>query len=640
MTFSSLNLHSSLIEAVEALGYTAPTAVQAQTIPAALAGGDWMVSSQTGSGKTAAFLLPVLDALIRNPSQAAQAAPKERFDERGGRSGYRGSRRAPTVARPQVLVLCPTRELAQQVAAEAISLIRFARGIRVATVLGGTAYMLQLQSLENASLVVATPGRLLDLHRNHQINLDDVHSLVVDEADRMLDLGFSEDLEAIHQATEDRERTMMFSATFAPRIMSLASAVMRSPKKIELVSAHDSHQNIEQRLHWADDNAHKAKLLEHYLNAPDMVQTVVFASTQIETDALSDQLRAAGYRASALHGGLPQPMRNRRIKSLREGHIQILVATDVAARGIDVPAISHVINYGLPMKSEDYVHRIGRTGRAGRSGVAITLATPREKFKIRGIETFTQQRLNASPVPGLEPQAQPFGKPQGGGRFDRDNRSNSRYDRAPRFGQDSGGAPAGGFVGPVDTPARAEFAKRAAEQPPEEFSNQRPGRFDRERGDRNDRGDRGDSRGRRGASRFEPRSFDRASTSAPRPSTRPHGERTFERSSADRDTRPPRREHDSGDRFVSAPRPAYAPRSNERFDNATSAPQATQSYAPAKAHKSPKPEMKRAAAPAADAPARKPGPALTPAHPDGNRSARRAKLAEIWSAAQAHTAVV
>lgn len=413
--FAALQLNPALLRAVESLGYTDPTPVQAQTIPHALNGGDWMVSSQTGSGKTAAFLLPAIHALLATPPMS---------------KGEEFARKRRAGASPRVLILAPTRELAQQVAAEAIRLVRFCKGVRIANVVGGTAFGKQLQDLRGATLVVATPGRLLDLNRNGQIDLNAVQTLVVDEADRMLDLGFSEDLEAIHVATAKRDRTMMFSATFAPRIMELASHVMRNAQKIELASAHDMHENIEQRLHWFDDMAHKQALLEHYLHDEKMEQAIVFAATQVEADELSEDLREAGYSASALHGAMPQALRNRRIKSLRDGTVKILVATDVAARGIDVPTISHVINYGLPMKPEDYVHRIGRTGRAGRDGLAVTLAGARDRYRIRNIEMFTQRRLNAAVVPGHEPQTNPhLGAPRGGRR----GFSERRDDRAPRF---------------------------------------------------------------------------------------------------------------------------------------------------------------------------------------------------------------
>jgi superfamily II DNA/RNA helicase len=395
--FEALGLCAPLLHAVTELGFTAPTPVQAQTIPVALQGGDWMVSSQTGSGKTAAFLLPMLHRLLHAPLEAV------------GR-----------VAAPRAVVLCPTRELAQQVASDAIDLMRgvgsamrgdsrhhplreAVRALRVATIVGGVPFGKQLFDLRGAQLVIATPGRLLDLHNRGQIRLDATQVLVVDEADRMLDLGFAEDLAAIQEATAQREQTLMFSATFAPRIMALASRVMRKPGRLELATAQDVHADITQTLHWADNLGHKHKLLEHWLRDVDMDQAVVFASTQVDTEALAEALQQQGHSAVALHGAMPQAVRNRRLQGLRDGHVRVLVATDVAARGLDVKSISHVINFGLPMKAEDYVHRIGRTGRAGRSGTAITIAEHRERGKIRAIEAYTRQPIEASVIAGLEP---------------------------------------------------------------------------------------------------------------------------------------------------------------------------------------------------------------------------------------------
>ena len=392
--FQSFALAASLLKNVAELGYTQATPVQSQVIPAALAGGDLLVSSQTGSGKTAAFLLPLINQLIEdNPNNSP----------------------VPGRAQPKVLVLCPTRELAQQVAADAVNLVRGMKGIRIATVMGGMPYGKQIQALKGALLVVATPGRLLDLCDSKAIRLDDVKQLVIDEADRMLDMGFADDLEAIDKRCAGRNQTLMFSATFAPKIMALANELTTDAKRIELAHAGEKHANIEQKLHWADSMSHKHKLLEHILADATLDQAVVFASTQVESEKIADTLRANGYEASALHGAMPQAVRMRRLESLRKGHTKILVATDVAARGIDVPRISHVINFGLPMKPEDYTHRIGRTGRAGRNGVAITLVEHRDRAKIRNIERFTQQDIVASVIAGLEPQAKPsFGG--GGGR--------------------------------------------------------------------------------------------------------------------------------------------------------------------------------------------------------------------------------
>ena len=309
LAFSSLNLCTPLLQAVERLGYTTPTSVQARVIPAALAGGDLLVSSQTGSGKTAAFLLPALEGLM---AEALAGKP------------------LPARAAPTVVVLCPTRELAQQVAADAIELVRGSRGVRVATIMGGMPYGKQIASLKGAALVVATPGRLLDLCNTRAIRLDQVQCLVVDEADRMLDLGFADDLQLIHERCAQRQQTLMFSATFAGRIMALASGITRDAERIELATAHDRHDNITQNLHWADSPEHKRRLLDHWLSDVTLDQAVVFASTQVESEQLADELRARGFQATALHGAMPQAVRNRRLDSLRRGQTKILVATDVA----------------------------------------------------------------------------------------------------------------------------------------------------------------------------------------------------------------------------------------------------------------------------------------------------------------------
>ena len=395
--FVSLGLAPELIRAVEDLGFTQPTAVQERAIPMALPTDegashiDLMVSSQTGSGKTAAFLLPVLHTLIGQSANAPRAPHPAR------------SRKFEPAA-PGALVLCPTRELAQQVAHDAIDLVRHCRGIRIAHVVGGMPYQLQIQRLANANLVVATPGRLLDLQRSGQIRLDAVQFLVVDEADRMLDLGFAEDLADIHQLTSGRRQTMMFSATFAPRIQQLATRVMREPKKVQVDSPQERHANIKQVLFWADSLQHKRKLLDHWLRDASIDQAIVFASTQVQCDELASDLQQTGFHAVALHGAMSQGLRNRRLGALRNGQVQILVATDVAARGIDVPTITHVFNYGLPMKAEDYTHRIGRTGRAGRDGLAVTFAEFRDRRKIFEIEQFTKQPVKAEMIPGLEPR--------------------------------------------------------------------------------------------------------------------------------------------------------------------------------------------------------------------------------------------
>ena len=494
-SFASMGLAAPLLKAIENLGFTQPTPVQAEAVPAAIKGGDWMVSSQTGSGKTAAFLLPVINAIMA------------------------GSNNSPIdlhrVIGPAALVLCPTRELAQQVAQDAIDLLKNSKGIRVATVMGGMPYGKQMAGLRGALLVVATPGRLLDLAQRRQIHLADVKTLVVDEADRMLDLGFAEDLEDINHLCQKREQTLMFSATFAPRIMSLAARLMKNPGRLELASASDRHTQITQSLHWADNMIHKEKLLDHYLRDAELEQAVVFASTQVETDRLADALAEQGHAVAALHGAMPQKVRAHRLKQLRSGHVRVLVATDVAARGIDVPTITHVFNFGLPMKAEDYVHRIGRTGRAGRTGKAITFAEHRDRMKVRTIEALTDQRIPVAVVPGLEPKTperpergfggrgEGRGRPSGGGRgafgghgrsggrsgswekrsdsprgeFGGDRKPREFGDRPPRSFEDR---PARSFD---DRPRTYNDKPRSFDDKPRNFGGDKPRGF----GDRNDK---------------------------------------------------------------------------------------------------------------------------------------------------------
>jgi len=398
-TFADFPLHETLQQALQALGFTAPTPVQELSIPAALEGKDLLVSSQTGSGKTAAFLLPTLNGLATEDTFVP-------FKER-----------MKAVTQPNILVISPTRELAQQVCQDAIAFVRHMKGVRIAAIMGGMPFGKQIQQLKGAQVVVATPGRLLDLVNRRQIKLDKVDALIVDEADRMLDLGFSEDLEAIGDLAANRKQTLMFSATFAPRIITLAERMMNEPERIAIETGHSTNTDITQTLHWTDGFEHKKKLLTHWLNEEDVDQAVVFASTQEDTDMLAEELAEAGLSVVALHGAMPQTVRNRRLRSIREGRAKILVATDVAARGLDVPTISHVINFGLPMKNEDYVHRIGRTGRAGRTGKAITLATYRERGKIRALEDYLDARLEVSEIEGLEPSPPPArGSRDGAGR--------------------------------------------------------------------------------------------------------------------------------------------------------------------------------------------------------------------------------
>ena len=577
--FVLMGLAPELVQAVADLGYTQPTSVQLKAIPLALPKEtlgqanryiDLMVSSQTGSGKTAAFLLPVLHTLLQEMA-AEEEAERAAFAQacsdaaaNGEPAPKRPKRKDPTNSRnfkaptPGALIVCPTRELAQQVAHDAIDLVKHCRGLRVANIVGGMPYQLQIAKLQNANLVVATPGRLLDLQRSMQIKLDKVKFLVVDEADRMLDLGFSDDLADINQLTSQRQQTMMFSATFAPRIQQLAMRVMHdggsSVQKIQIDSPQEKHSNIKQVLFWADNAQHKRKLLDHWLRDASINQAIVFASTQIECDGLAADLQQDGFDAVALHGALSQGLRNRRLMALRNGQVQILVATDVAARGIDVPTITHVFNFGLPMKAEDYTHRIGRTGRAGRDGLAITFAEIRDRRKILDIEAYSRQPFKAEVIPGMEPK-QNFPESRPGGRG-----GNDRGDRGGRGRPFGGGG--GGFGG---NRGGDRFESRGAPR----FEGNRGG--DRFEG----RGDRFENRGAP-APRFEGRPEGRGDF---RPEARPEGRfeprgdfRGEQRSFAPRggearfeprgDQRPDNR---GGDRFDS--RDSRAPRAPSR-DNA------------------------------------------------------------------------
>jgi superfamily II DNA/RNA helicase len=514
--FVELGLAPELVQAVGDLGYTQPTTVQLKTIPLALPNDnadakagfiDLMVSSQTGSGKTAAFLLPVLHTLIQQQAQA-EAADKAAWDKlvadaaaNGEEPPKRAKRKDPTNTRnfkaptPGALIVCPTRELAQQVAHDAIDLVKHCRGLRVANVVGGMPYQLQIAKLQNADLVVATPGRLLDLQRSMQIKLDKVQFLVVDEADRMLDLGFSDDLAEINQLTIDRKQTMMFSATFAPRIQQLATRVMRQPQRVQIDSPQEKHNNIRQVLHWADNAQHKRRLLDHLLRDTTINQAIIFASTQIECDGLANDLQQEGFSAVALHGALSQGLRNRRLMALRQGQVQFLVATDVAARGIDVPTITHVFNFGLPMKSEDYTHRIGRTGRAGRDGLAITLAEFRDKRKIYDIEAYTRQQFTAEVIPGMEPTQRV--EQRGGAGRDYDRKGGGKFGGGGNRGGFGGGNKFGGGGGRFEGNGQGRFEPRSEGRSEGRFE----GRSDAPRGNSFEprqgapRGNFGDNRG-------------------------------------------------------------------------------------------------------------------------------------------------
>ena len=407
MTFESLNLTPELLQALTACGYTTPTDIQAQTIPALLAGRDVIASAQTGTGKTAAFVLPALQKLAAQP-----VAPRPR--QRG--AGV-----------PRVLVLAPTRELAQQVATQAV---RYGQQLRLRPVclFGGAPYPTQIRELERGvDLLVATPGRLMDHVERQRVDLSQLQILVLDEADRMLDMGFHEDVERICAQTPAARQTVLFSATFDGAIGRLAAKLTREPVRIDVKAATSAPVAIEQRVHFADDRAHKYRLLDRLLADPGTGQSIVFIATKRDAEALAIKLQDEGHTAAALHGDMHQRDRDRTLLKMRRGGVRTLVATDVAARGIDVAGITHVINFDLPKQAENYLHRIGRTGRAGASGVAVSFANHSERGTLRQIERYTGAAIAAHVIPGLEPRARTS--------RDTDSRRPS-YDK-PRYSRDN-----------------------------------------------------------------------------------------------------------------------------------------------------------------------------------------------------------
>ena len=417
-TFAALGLNPAILKAVEEAGYTVPTPVQAQAIPEALAGHDLMASAQTGTGKTAAFILPALHR-IAEPSAVRSKGPR-------------------------VLVLTPTRELAQQVSDAATKYGKNMR-LKVVSILGGMPYPLQNKLLSNpVDILVATPGRLIDHIERGRIDFSRLEMLVLDEADRMLDMGFIDDVERIAAATPATRQTLLFSATLDGVIGNLAKRLLKNPKRITVAAAQARHENIEQRLMYVDDMAHKNRLLDHLLRDTGLNQALVFTATKRDADTLADNLLAQGHSAAALHGDMNQRERNRTLTNLRRGQVRVLVATDVAARGIDVAGISHVINFDLPKFAEDYVHRIGRTGRAGASGIAVSFASNRDAVNLHKIERYTGQSINTHTIVGMEPKFKPRSQPSGPrskpGGFGRHTAPDSRHGFPPRDDRSGNGA--------------------------------------------------------------------------------------------------------------------------------------------------------------------------------------------------------
>ena len=378
MSFNDMQLHPLILQALTAEGYDTPTPVQVAAVPPAMAGRDILATAHTGTGKTAAFLLPSLNRL------AEARIP-----------------RPPGL--PRILILTPTRELARQVLTAARMHGKFLR-LNTVELVGGMPYRDQLRMLARpVDVVVATPGRLRDHMERERLDLSRVDVLILDEADRMLDMGFLDEVEIIAAACGQDRQTLLFTATLDRRMAKLAERLLKDPVRVTIENTEDA-PNIEQRLHHADDLAHKRRLLHHFAESADVSKAIVFTATKRDADSLAQDLRQAGHSAGALHGDLTQGERNRTLDLLRTSKIRLLVATDVAARGIDVRDISHVINFDLPRAPEDYIHRIGRTGRAGAQGIAISFAGPADRGSVAKIQQYTKATMDVHLVPGLEPR--------------------------------------------------------------------------------------------------------------------------------------------------------------------------------------------------------------------------------------------
>jgi ATP-dependent RNA helicase RhlE len=398
MSFADLGLTPELLRAVEAEGYTEPTPVQAQAIPHVLAGRDVLAGAQTGTGKTAAFVLPILQLLNAN-----RPTPKHPIRPAGkpGR-GRLGARPLIASGLPvRALVLAPTRELALQVE-EFVRTYGKARPVRSATIYGGVGYEAQLTAIAaGPEIVVATPGRLLDLVEQRKIDLRSVEILVLDEADRMLDMGFIRDIRKILALLPARRQNLLFSATFADDVRQLAATLLQDPAEVQIARRNSAIETVRQVI-FPVDKHRKKELLTHLIQSGRIDRALVFVRTKHGAQRLADQLYRDGISAAAIHGDRSQGQRVKALDDFKEGRIAILVATEVAARGLDIDGLPHVVNFELPTVAEDYIHRIGRTGRAGLEGDAISLVCLEELELLNDIEALLRKRIKDELVPGFE----------------------------------------------------------------------------------------------------------------------------------------------------------------------------------------------------------------------------------------------
>ena len=376
MSFETFNFNAAINKAIAESGYKDPTEIQKKSIPEILLNKHILASAQTGTGKTAAFVLPILELLLQDKNK---------------------------VRGPRVLIVSPTRELANQITD---SVKKYARhtNINSATVVGGMSYRLQNKLLSKPlDILIATPGRLLDLFKQGKIKFKDTKIMVLDEADKMLDMGFVPDIRKIFNATTKQQQMLMFSATLDNSVSKIASEFLTNPLTISIKPDTKGHSNIQQSLYYVDNQLHKQNLLKHFLADTNLNQAIIFTATKRQADRLTDDLYHSDFKTAALHGDMSQGSRTKTINRFKRNEIKVLVATDLASRGIDVKDVTHVFNYDMPRFAEDYIHRIGRTGRANKKGLALSFVSPTDRGHLRKIERFTGMKIETKVIAGMEP---------------------------------------------------------------------------------------------------------------------------------------------------------------------------------------------------------------------------------------------
>ncbi|MBU9433745.1 DEAD/DEAH box helicase [Burkholderia multivorans] len=430
MSFESLGLAEPLVKAVNELGYTSPTPIQQQAIPAVLGGGDLLAGAQTGTGKTAGFTLPILQRLHTFYTE------------------HRSAKRAV-----RALILTPTRELAAQVEESVRAYSKYLK-LRSTVMFGGVSINPQIDALKRGvDIVVATPGRLLDHMQQKTIDLSDLDILVLDEADRMLDMGFIHDIKRVLAKLPPRRQNLLFSATFSDEIKALADSLLDSPALIEVARRNTTAETVAQKIHPVDRDR-KRELLTHLIREHNWFQVLVFTRTKHGANRLAEQLTKDGISAMAIHGNKSQSARTRALAEFKNNTLQVLVATDIAARGIDIDQLPHVVNFDLPNVPEDYVHRIGRTGRAGATGEAVSLVCVDEKQLLRDIERLIKREIPREVIAGFEPD--PNAKPEP---------IQQRRGQQPRGGGGNGGGGGGNRAPRAGGAAQQPGAKRDGQVP-------------------------------------------------------------------------------------------------------------------------------------------------------------------------------